>query len=107
MRDRGESIRFSFQDALKYSGPGSPGGVALAFRVMERAWGLLATDEALERREVSVRTAFAGPGARDAFELVTRAVTDGRYTVDPALAARNVGRCSSASCSGSATASAR
>ena len=33
-----------------------------------------------------MRTAFAGPGARDGFELVTRAVTDGRYTVDPALA---------------------
>lgn len=84
--DRGESIRFSFEDALKYSGPGSPGGVALAFRVMQRAWRLLATDEALERGEVTVRTAFAGPGARDAFELVTRAVTDGRYAVDPALA---------------------
>ena len=31
-------------------------------------------------------TAFGGPGARDAFELVTRAVTDGRYRVDTALA---------------------
>jgi hypothetical protein len=34
-----------------------------------------------------IATAFAGPGARDAFEAVTRAVTGDRYTVDPALAA--------------------
>jgi hypothetical protein len=33
-----------------------------------------------------VRTAFGGPGARDGAELVTRAVSDGRYVVDPALA---------------------
>ena len=37
-------------------------------------------------------TAFAGPGARDAFEAVTRAVTGGRYTVDPALARPERGR---------------
>lgn len=33
-----------------------------------------------------MRTPFAGPGARDAFELVTRAVTGERYVVDPSLA---------------------
>ena len=38
------------------------------------------------------RTAFGGPGARDAFELVTRAVTGGRYAVDPALARPERGR---------------
>ncbi|MGM9366175.1 hypothetical protein [Flavonifractor plautii] len=30
-------------------------------------------------------TAFPGPGARDAFELVTRCLTDGRYVVDKEL----------------------
>ncbi|HYI35509.1 MAG TPA: hypothetical protein VEX39_02805 [Thermoleophilaceae bacterium] len=39
-----------------------------------------------ERRELTVQTAFGGPGARDAFELVTRAVTGERFHVDPALA---------------------
>jgi hypothetical protein len=34
-----------------------------------------------------IATAFAGPGARDAFEAVTRAVTGHRYTVDPRLEA--------------------
>jgi hypothetical protein len=84
--DRGLAIAFSFDDLMRYHGPGSPGGVAHAFKVLERALPLLSPDGPAERRELTVRTAFAGPGARDGFELVTRAVTDGRYTVDPALA---------------------
>jgi hypothetical protein len=39
---------------------------------------------AAERREIEICTAFRGPGGRDAFEMVTRAMTDGRYVVDPA-----------------------
>ena len=77
---------------LRYHGPGSPGGVAHAFKVLERALPLLAPDAPPERREIVVRTAFGGPGARDAFELVARAVTDGRYTLDPALARPERGR---------------
>ena len=84
--DRGERIAFTFADLMSYHGPGSPGGVAHGFKVLERALPLLDADRAVERREVVVRTAFGGPGARDAFELVLRAVTEGRYTVDPALA---------------------
>ena len=82
--DRGERIAFTFADLMSYHGPGSPGGVAHAFKVLERALPLL-SEGPVERREVVVRTAFGGPGARDAFELVLRAVTEGRYTVDPGL----------------------
>ena len=39
-----------------------------------------------------METAFGGPGARDAFELVTRAVTGGRYHLDNALARPQRGR---------------
>ncbi len=84
--DRGRPVAFSFDDMIGYHGPGSPGGVAHAFKVLERALPLLAADGPPERREITVRTAFGGPGARDAFELVTRAVTEGRYAVDPSLA---------------------
>ena len=84
--DRGARIAFSFEDLMSYHGPGSPGGVAHGFKVMELALPLLAPDAPVERREVAVRTAFGGPGARDAFELVLRAVTEGRYEVDAALA---------------------
>src|SRR3954451_22205468 len=90
--ERGRRLAFSFDDMLRYHGPGSPGGVAHAFKVLERALPLLAAGAPAERREIGVRTAFGGPGARDGFELVTRAVTDGRYTVDPALARPQRGR---------------
>jgi hypothetical protein len=83
--DQGQPLTFSFEDLMKYHGPGSPGGVAHAFKVMELALALLGPDGPLERRALTVHTAFGGPGARDAFELVTRAVTEERYVVDPAL----------------------
>lgn len=90
--DRGQSIGFSFEEMLKYHGPSAPGGVAHAFKVMERAWPLLDSQASPERREVKVETAFGGPGARDAFECVTRAVTEDRYVVDSALERPERGR---------------
>jgi hypothetical protein len=85
VQDQGTPVRFSFEEMLRYSGPDSPGGVALGFKLMERAFGLLEPEGLVERREVLVHTAFRGPGVRDACELVTRALTDDRYVVDPAL----------------------
>lgn len=76
---------YTFDDLMKYHGPNPPGGVAHAFKVLERALPLLDPSGAVERREVEIVTAHGGPGVRDAFEMVTRAVTDGRYTVDAAL----------------------
>lgn len=84
--DQGRALAFSFEDMMKYHGPGSPGGVAHAFKVLERALPLLGETGRPERREITVHTAFGGPGARDAFELVTRAVTGDRYIVDTSLA---------------------
>jgi hypothetical protein len=90
--DRGRRIAFSFEDILRYHGPSSPGGAAHAFKVLERALPLLDPHGPCERREIVVETAFAGPGARDAFELVTRAVTGDRFRVDPGLARPERGR---------------
>jgi len=84
--DGGTLVPFSFDDMMRYHGPGSPGGVAHAFKVLERVLPALGPDGPIERREITIRTAFAGPGARDGFELVTRSVTEGRYVVDPSLA---------------------
>jgi hypothetical protein len=84
--DQGTALAYTFEDLMRYHGPGSPGGVAHALKVMERALPLLEPDGLPERREIEVRTAFAGPGARDAFEMVTRAATEARYVVDDALA---------------------
>lgn len=84
--ESGQEISFGFDDLLKYHGPDFPGGVAHAFKVMELAFPLLDGDQPVERREISIETPFAGPGARDAFEMVTRALTEGRYTVNAGLA---------------------
>lgn len=84
--DQGQAIAFSYADMMRYHGPGFPGGVAHAFKVMERALPLLEDHGPPDRREIVIATAFTGPGARDAFELVTRAVTGDRYHVDPTLA---------------------
>jgi len=84
-------LAFSFEDLMLYHGPGSPGGVAHAFKVMERAFVLLDPDGPLQRREITIATAFGGPGARDAFEMVTHAVTGDRFQLDPDLARPEAG----------------
>jgi hypothetical protein len=90
--EQGREISFSFEDMLRYNGGGSPGGVAHAFKVLELALRLLDVGEGVERREIFVETAFAGPGVRDAVELVTRAVTGERFAVDPSMARPELGR---------------
>jgi hypothetical protein len=92
VRERGRTITFSFDDLMRYHGPSSPAGVAMAFKVMQRAFAVLSPDGPPPRRSIVVRTAFRGPGARDGFEAVTRAVTDGRYTVDRTLVRSDLGR---------------
>jgi hypothetical protein len=90
--ERGHTIAFSFDDLMRYHGPGSPGGVAVAFKALQRAFAVLSPERPPPRRSVVVRTAFRGPGARDGVEAVTRAVSDGRYTVDRALVRPDRGR---------------
>jgi hypothetical protein len=90
--DNGREVSFSFDEMLNYHGGGSPGGVAHAFKVLERSLPLLGSDRPLERRAIIVETAFGGPGARDAFELVTRAVSEQRLILNPALTRPRHGR---------------
>ena len=77
--DQGEPISISFDDLLKYHGSSSIAGVAHAFKAMERAFPLLSPGRAPERYDITVESGFPGGGARDAFEMVTRAVTGDRY----------------------------
>jgi hypothetical protein len=83
--ENGTVISFDVDDIMKYHGPGYPGGVAHAVKVLERALPVLSPEGPAERREISIATAHRGPGVRDTFEAVTRAVTEGHFTVDPAL----------------------
>jgi hypothetical protein len=80
--ENGKPIGFTFGDLAKYHGYGFPGGIAHAFKVMQRAFPLLDDSGTPERHELHLETAFGGPGARDAFEMVTRMATTGRYRVD-------------------------
>ncbi|HWF70754.1 MAG TPA: hypothetical protein VG187_14540 [Mycobacterium sp.] len=90
--ERGQLLEFSYTDMLCYAGPYSPAGVANAFKVLQRAFAVLSPNQPPQRRSVVIRSAFQGPGARDGFEAVTRAVSDGRYTVDLALIRPDRGR---------------
>lgn len=83
--ENGREYTFSFEDMLKYHGGGFIGGVSHAYKVMERVFPLLDDGKLLERREIEFVTAFPGPGGRDAFELVTRCVTENHYHVDKEL----------------------
>lgn len=85
VREDGQDLFYSYADLMAFHGFGFPGGVAHGFKVLERALPLLAGGEAPERREIAIRTAFRGPGGRDAFEMVTRSLTENRYVVDAAL----------------------
>jgi hypothetical protein len=85
--DGGRPVAFSYEDLLEHHGGNSPAGVAHAYKVFERALPLLA-DGPVERRELTVETAFGGPGARDGVECVTGAAP----VVDAALARPERGR---------------
>ena len=82
-------MSISFDDLLKYHGRSSIAGVASAFKAMERAFPLLSPGEPPERYDITVESGFPGGGARDAFEMVTRAVTGDRYRLTSAPAAAN------------------
>ncbi|MCG8511072.1 MAG: hypothetical protein MI741_17770, partial [Rhodospirillales bacterium] len=58
------------------------GGVALAFKVLEYVFSKLSPEEIPQRDKIEVFTAFPGSGAIDGFEMVTRAVTQGRFELD-------------------------
>ena len=92
VQERGRALTFTFDDMIRYHGGHSPGGVAVALKAMQRAFAVLSPDESPERRSITVRTAFRGPGARDGFEAVTRGVSDGRYVVDRSLVRPDLGR---------------
>lgn len=85
-------LTFTFEDLMRYHGSNSQGGVAQAFKVMERGFAVLSPDGPPARREITLETSFGGPGARDGFELVTRAVTGDRFVVDASLARPERGR---------------
>lgn len=89
--DFGEPLQFTFDDLRRYSGPRSVGGLAHVFKAIQRALPQLSPHEPPQRREIHVRTAHPGPGVRDGVEMVTRAVTEGRFHHDRTMARTDAG----------------
>lgn len=81
--DQGEPIAISFDDLVRYHGRSSIAGLAHAFKAMERAFPLLSPDQPPERYDILVESGFQGEGARDGFEMVTRAATGDRFSLAP------------------------
>jgi hypothetical protein len=82
VRDRGDVLLINFEDLVKYHGRSNIGGVALAFKVLEYVFSKLSPHEVPQREKVEIFTAFAGSGAVDGFEMLTRAVTQNRFRLD-------------------------
>lgn len=85
VQELGQLLEFSYTDMLCYAGPFSRAGVASALKVLQRAFAALSPNHPPQRRSIVIRAAFDEPGIRDGLEAVTRAVTDGRYSIDPGL----------------------
>ncbi len=76
-------VCYTMQDVFAYHGFDAPGGVVLGFRLLQRAFALLAPNEEYpDRRKLSLFTSFPGLGLKDTVEYITRMATDSRYTLD-------------------------
>jgi hypothetical protein len=58
---------------------------AVTFQAMRAAFAVLSPDGPPARRDIAIVSGHPGPGVRDAFEAVTRALTRGVYTIDRSL----------------------
>ncbi len=70
VRELGRTLHFTFDDALRYAGPAHRPASRWRSRRCSAPSRVLSPDGPPERRAVTVRTAFRGPGARDCFEAV-------------------------------------
>lgn len=82
IKDHQDTIEISFEDIEKYHGQGFIAMAAVTFKAMQAAFDALFPDGPPQREEISILTGHPGQGVRDAFEMVTRAVTRGNYTID-------------------------
>lgn len=80
--DEGRLVNFHLQDCFRFHGHDAVGGVALGFRLLQAAQILLNQGQPMQRRAISLFTAFPGLGARDVFELVTRMCSENRFELN-------------------------
>lgn len=79
-------LSICFDAVMAYHGHGALAMLALTFQGLRGALPYLEdADARVPRQELTVISGHPGPGVRDAFEFVTRAVTRGGYAVDVTL----------------------
>ena len=75
-------LHISRDDLLKYAGPGQLIASALMLRLYRLAFSELSPEGPPERASIRVLTAFPGDGILACSEMITRAWTQGRLTID-------------------------
>jgi hypothetical protein len=80
-----EPIEIGFPMVAAYHGQSALAMAAIVFQAQRAAFALLSPEAMPARRDISIVSGHPGPGVRDAFEAVTRAVTRGAYVVDRSL----------------------
>jgi hypothetical protein len=80
-----DPIEISFAAVAAYHGQGALAMLAITFRAIGLALETLSPGRPVKRSDIIIVSGHPGPGVRDSFEFVTRAVTRGCYTVDRSL----------------------
>ncbi|MDH7794587.1 MULTISPECIES: hypothetical protein [unclassified Beijerinckia] len=80
-----EPIAIGFDMLAAYHGQAALAMLAVTFQAQAVALSILSPQAPARRSSISIVSGHPGPGVRDAFECVTRAVTRGVYVVDRAL----------------------
>ena len=87
VREEEGILSFTRDDMLGYAGLGQLIASGVVMRLLSRAFSdLCPAGEVPERSGIRILTAFPGQGVHDCIELVTRAVTQGRFILDPSAA---------------------
>jgi hypothetical protein len=80
-----DPIEITFAAVAAYHGQGALAMLAITFRAIGLALETLSPGRPVKRSDIIIVSGHPGPGVRDSFEFVTRAVTRGCYTVDRSL----------------------
>ncbi len=80
-----DPIEITFAAVAAYHGQGALAMLAITFRALQLALETLSPDRPVRRSDIIIVSGHPGPGVRDSFEFVTRAVTRGVYTVNRSL----------------------
>lgn len=82
VEDQDGVVAIGRDDLVRYAGPSQIVASALCLRLFARAFADLSPERPPRRDDIHVLTAFPGDGILDCVEMITRARTRGRLTID-------------------------